>query len=439
MKPKAKEPTLNDCLKNPQFNLIDTLKLSAPEAVNPKRYFDWEELRYRKPPEGLDSAAWWVGVKLHRQLTRTELPLTDAKGEPFTYALMPQFIDQLHEIDVLTGITPDVFSGSKAKAPAFSDSIIEESIMSSKLEGAVVTRAEAKEMLRQNRPALNEHERMVRNNYRTMRYLLECKDMPLTPEIVLELHHLMTADTLSRPEKCGCLRSSEDWVRVEHAITGEIIHVPPPAEQLPERLNKMCAFANGDIGAHLHPILRAIVLHFWLAYDHPFVDGNGRTARALFYWVMLRAGYKLVEYISISHEIHKKSKGYYLSFQQVESEGYDVNYFIFNHLQIISTAFSKLRESVAPEAQEEVIFAGEGGGMPLPEDLNLRQQDYIRELRHSGGRGSISVTGYCNRYKVVRQTARTDLNALVEAGILTVRPQGRQFVYDASPRFLANV
>src|SRR5205814_10028127 len=49
-----------------------------------------------------------------------------------------------------------------------------------------------------------------------------------------------------------------------------------------------------------HPMVRSMILHFWLAYDHPFVDGNGRTARALFYWSMLRNGYWMFEYITIS-------------------------------------------------------------------------------------------------------------------------------------------
>ena len=58
-------------------------------------------------------------------------------------------------------------------------------------------------------------------------------------------------------------------------------------------------------GGFIHPMIRSIILHFWLAYDHPFVDGNGRTARALFYWSMLRHGYWLFEFISISQIILK--------------------------------------------------------------------------------------------------------------------------------------
>jgi Fic family protein len=74
---------------------------------------------------------------------------------------------------------------------------------------------------------------------------------------------------------------------------------------LPERMRALCAFANMRTGVDgfVHPIVRAIILHFMLAYDHPYVDGNGRTARALFYWSALKDGYWLIEYVSISRII----------------------------------------------------------------------------------------------------------------------------------------
>ena len=322
------------------------------------------------------------------------------------------------------GVLPHAASGKK-KTTTYTSAIIDESIMSSVLEGAIVTRAEAKEMLRQNRPPLNEHERMVRNNYRTMKYLLSNKQEDLTPEMVLELHRQMTEDTLENPAKCGCLRTSADNVRVENVVTGEVIHTPPPAEELPERLQLMCDFANGA-GGYIHPILRAVMLHFWLAFDHPFVDGNGRTARSLFYWAMLRGEYDLVEYIAISQEIDKRPKQYYLSFQKTEQDEGDLNYFIFNQLHIILEAVKTLHWGVQEE--ESVLYAGKS----TPDDdweLNLRQKAFMQQIRHLPPRASYSITAYCDQFKVVRQTARTDLGALVQAGLLTCRKQGKQFLY----------
>ena len=92
----------------------------------------------------------------------------------------------------------------------------------------------------------------------------------------------------------------------------EILHEPPSADQLPKRVETMCAFANEQLkSGFIHPVIRSILLHFWLAYDHPFVDGNGRTARALFYWSMLRHKYWLFEVMTYLH-FHKKGVSDYL-------------------------------------------------------------------------------------------------------------------------------
>ena len=422
VKLKGKAPDINQSLK--ETDILQVLELSAPEATQKKRYFCWDELQYRPSPAGLNSASWWAGVKLHRRLGRLPVPLCDAQGKAFSFSLMPQILSLLHDIDNHFGILPHSADG-KRKYITYHSAITDEAIMSSVLEGAVVTRAEAQEMLRQNRPALNEHERMVRNNYRTMKYLLGNRQQDLSPDTVLDLHRQMTEDTLDNPAMCGCLRSSADNVRVENTITGEVIHTPPPAEQLPERLEQMCAFANGA-GGYIHPVLRAVILHFWLAYDHPFVDGNGRTARALFYWAMIRGGYDMAEYISISREIDRHPKRYYLSFQKTEWDEGDLNYFIFDQLHTIIEAVQTLKwGGVEPDND---LYAGEAIDLNGLE-LNPRQKAFLKRIQLLPPGASYSITAYCDEFKVVRQTARTDLGELVKAGVLSCRKQGKQFLY----------
>ena len=87
-----------------------------------------------------------------------------------------------------------------------------------------------------------------------------------------------------------------------------------------------------------HHHIRAIILHFWLAYGHPFVDGNGRTARALFYWAMLHEGYWLFEFISISNILRKAPAQYGLSFLYSETDDNDLTYFIVAQTKVIRRA-----------------------------------------------------------------------------------------------------
>lgn len=133
-----------------------------------------------------------------------------------------------------------------------------------------------------------------------MNHLAEWRDQALTPELVLEIHRQVTDGTLDAESMAGRLRRADEPVEVGNDV-GEVFHVPPAASELPSRLSALCRFANGETPAgFLHPLVRTMILHYWLAYDHPFVDGNGRTARALFYWPLLSSGHWLFEHISIS-------------------------------------------------------------------------------------------------------------------------------------------
>lgn len=302
--------------------------------------------------------------------------------------------------------------------------------MSSLLEGAAVTRREAKSLLRSNRKPANEHELMIINNYRTMQKILEWRDEPMSVQRILELHRIVTQGTLE-PERCGVLRRQSDNVRIENSATGEVVHVPPPADTLPQQMQALCDFANGAGEQYTHPVLRAIILHFWMAYDHPFTDGNGRTARALFYWAMLHAGFWLFEYISISHEILSRPKSYYKAFRDAEEDENDLNYFISDQLHTVVRAIDQLHAYVAAKAREQNDLLG---GLRLNPNFNSRQKALIASImRHPGA--ATSVTAHCREHGTVRQTARTDLNMLVDLGLLATKKVGKEFIYCPAENF----
>src|SRR5665213_1500746 len=305
--PRIPPPT-EDLGKLPPERLAVIIPLVA-ELSKGDRYLHWEDLRRRPPPSPLSQQEWWLALKLGRMTNLRAIPLRDKKGHPFSFGTPDTLLEQLHEIDRGLGFAvdlPDGVTHPNTRDGYIVSSLIQESITSSQLEGAATTRAVAKEMLRTGRPPRDKSERMILKNYHTMQRIRALRDSPLTPELVLEIHQCVTKNTLDRPDAAGRLRREDEEVRVEEDITGVVFHVPPPAAELPARLDAMCAFANGESPDYfIHPIIRAIILHFWLAYDHPFVDGNGRTARALFYWFMLRHGYWHFEVISISEIILK--------------------------------------------------------------------------------------------------------------------------------------
>jgi Fic family protein len=190
----------------------------------------------------------------------------------------------------------------------------------------------------------------------------------------------------------------------------------------------MFNFANGKTSdGFIHPVIRGILLHFWLAFDHPFVDGNGRTARALFYWQMLRSNYWLFEFISISQILRKAPARYATAFLYTETDDNDLTYFMNHQVEVIRRALTELHDYVARKSSETQASIAALHHFP---ELNHRQQALLSHaLRHPGF--AYNIKGHGARNAVVYQTARTDLLQLAELGLLEQRKSGRALVFFA--------
>jgi Fic family protein len=397
------------------------------------RYLHWDEIKYRPAPKDLTPREHWFGLKIHRHGQLKAIPLEDLQGSAFQFSV-PEFLQKhLHELDLKAGGNVGMFSESitsETKDRYVVSSLIEEAITSSQLEGATTTRPVAKEMIRSNRPPRGKAERMILNNYLTMQKVRELKNKPLSKELVFELHCMITEGTLEDSSAAGRFRSKEENVRVVDDY-GAVYHDPPSAETLDKRMEAMCRFANGDDEGDrfIHPVVRAMVLHFWLAYDHPFVDGNGRTARALFYWSMLRSGYWLFEFISISHVIVKGPIQYARAFLYTETDENDLTYFLAYHGKIICRAVDALMDYIREKQDEQrrVQLL-----LRKSASFNYRQQAILSHaLRHPGFQ--YSVQSHATSHQISLITARKDLVGLADKNLLTFRQVGKAVCYEAVP------
>ncbi len=370
-------------------------------------------------------------LKLFRSSGYRPIGLKDRTGAHFVFAQPNVLAEQLHQIDRGLGLAlglPAALEQSRANRDRYVvNTLMEEAITSSQLEGAATTRPVAKEMLRTGRLPRDKSERMILNNFLTMQRIRDLRGENLTPDIVFELHRRVTEGTLDNPDAAGRFRRDDENVRVED-IEGTIFHEPPPADELPERLEAMCRFANGDDPDYfIHPVLRAIILHFWLAYDHPFVDGNGRTARALFYWSMLRHDYQLFEFISISEILLRAPTRYAEAFLHTETDENDLTYFILHQAEVIREAVKSLRDYLTRKKAELQAASECLRGM---QDLNHRQQALlIHALREPGT--DYLIGAHQRSHAVTHQTARDDLFDLVERGLLVARRTGRAYRFRA--------
>ncbi len=397
--------------------------LVSPEVLRLGRnYPHWDDLFYRPLPPGLTRDGVWLALKVGRQAGRVEVPLKDGAGRGFSYSVTEELMRRLDELD--SSLTPrggQVLSVSSNDAKmALSESLMEESITSSLLEGAPTTKAEAQAMFLKKSPPRSIGERMVYGSYQAMAEIYRETEQPMTMERLLHIHRLFTEGSIALPDAAGRFRRMDETVRVADG-EGRIYHTPPASgDTLVARVARILDFANGssemDGSSYVPPIIRAIIVHFALAFEHPFVDGNGRVARALMYWTLLHAGCSGMRGVSISEQLRRAPMQYARAFLLVETDDNDLTYFLLHQTETLLAAFRE-RE----HRRKEEINASD-------QTLPPRLRRLVTELRTDPSR-PVTIAGYCDFAHVSYATGRSDLIELEKRKLLSSAKEGHARVY----------
>lgn len=373
------------------------------------KYFYWSEIKYRIPagirvsPEEV-----WAYLKLGRFANGRPSPVTDKDGKIFTYWITDSLHREISYVDKWSGgtITTDYPGGLPSKERYIINSLMDEAIASSQLEGASTEYRVAKEMLRTGRKPENEHELMIFNNWKAMQFIRENIGKAISVDMLCEIQSILTQDTMEKPEESGKLRERDDIV-VKYR--DEIVHEPPLASTLKSRMEMLCSIANQDEDERwMHPVIKGAMLHFWIGYDHPFTDGNGRTARALMYWYLLNRGYLLFQYLSISKHFVRAPGQYVRAYLYTEKDDNDLTYFLVYNLSAIRYALNELRRYLHRK-QEEIANANQL--LWKFSGLNIRQKALIYDALQHPGRG-YTIEAHKNTHGVAYDTARRDLFGL---------------------------
>ena len=396
-------------------------------------YRPWPKVQYIARDEKIDPTHAWAMVKSSRLFNWRPLALTQDKGGPFGFCAGEHLIEPLHRIDreAKVELEPDLIDDSKQRRLEI-ETVMGESTESSLIEGAATTREEAMDMLRAGRPARQRGEQMVLNNYIAMQQVKGWLARPLTIDMLLELQGILVDGTLDNPAAKGRLRTPGENVRVVDTRDQSVLHTPPHAGGLHDRLQRLCDFANTDHAGDqfIHPVVKACILHFMLGYEHPFVDGNGRTARAIFYWHVLRQKYSIFEFLSISEVIRRGQSRYSQAYLDSELDDGDLTYFIIYMLDVIRQALEQLGTRLRDE--EETIERSRRL-LRLSGGLNLRQRLLLENaMRHPMTHST--VKSHMNSNGVSKNTARADLDDLVHRRLMvTEKGQGKEVMYLPAP------
>ena len=345
-------------------------------------YGYWDRIKYIRNSFHKSPNELWALIKAQRFISNVSVKNWGKYNIHF--ALTDRMQRQCHSFDINFGgrWEYETTIPEKTKERYLISSLMEEAISSSMMEGASTTRRIAKEMLRKT-------------------------------ELLLQVHRLMTDSTLDNPEDSGRFRQN-DQVVVENAITHEIVHTPPTYTELPHFLETLCDFFNNhESRPYIHPIIKGIIIHYMIAYMHPFVDGNGRTARAIFYWYMLRQGYWLMEYLSISRIIYRSKPSYEKSFLYAEIENNDLGYFITYHMRVLELAFRDMQEYIKRKTKEREAahqYLGKSG-------INERQAEIIKMFDDNPNE-VMTVKDVQVKFRITPTTAKSDIIKLVRLGLL---------------------
>ena len=363
-------------------------------------YHPWEWFTHHEPPAGFTREDWWLAVRLRREQIARPTPFTLRDGTRLTYNLPDRLLRLIEDVSTRARgevALPEPIANPSTRNRYLISSLTEEAITSSQLEGASTSRMRAKEMLREGRNPQDRSEQMILNNYGAMQEIIALKDEPLSPELIREIHRRVTTGTLDDPADAGRIqRPGEERVRIYGTQDqDQILHVPPPAEELPGRMETLCAFANSgskDDGPYMPPLLRAITLHFMMGHDHYFAAQYAR------------------------------------SFLLTEDDDGDLTYFYLAQARIITRAIDELEAYLARKTAEL-----QGANHLLRNlSLNHRQIALIeRFLRDPGS--STTVMAHQTNHDVATQTARTDLQDLERRGYLESTKQGRRVVWFPIP------
>ena len=438
-------PSISDFNKIIEQKHIDITKLLSIQ-LDDSRYFSYDDTKYRTVPKSIESiggdrSVWWLSIMLGRSSRFQNLPILSADNIPFKFFIDNSDLQVLHEIDLNGGGTlgvGDIIPSEGDRNKYFINSLIEESFSSSFIEGAVSTRELAKKMIAENRDPKNKSEKMILNNFITMQKLGEWKDEPLSPELICRIHSYIANGTLD-DSKLGKFRTENDKDIVVGDDEGNVYHTPCPFERIPDKLKELCAFANTQTNGigFIHPIVKAIMLHFMLAYIHPFCDGNGRTSRTLFYWYLLKNNYWIVKFTSISKIIAESGNRYYMSFLNTERDGYDLNYFIKFQLEVFSRAIKAFYAYIDRKKRELTDYSKH---YEVLKKLNDREARIcLRLINKPFENLEITIESHATLNGVSWETSRKDLKHLLKEKILERKKSGKVYVFIPTREFLDQI
>ncbi len=248
------------------------------------------------------------------------------------------------------------------------------------------------------------------------------EDLQINENLLLELHKL-TVDRILPSEKIGKFRETQ--VVIKNSLTQEVTFRPPPSTAIPGQMEEFLQFVNDKQNEDIHPVLKSGIVHYEFVRIHPFVDGNGRVARALSTLILFLEGYDIRKFFSLEEYFDSDALDYYEALKSVEKNQGDLTLWLEYFTKGLSIELNKIKEKVENISIDAHLKEKLGGKPIMLSERQIKIIEYIQKI------GYLQNKAFGNLFPMVSEdTILNELKGLVSEGIIkkTGSTKGAKYV-----------
>lgn len=239
---------------------------------------------------------------------------------------------------------------------------------------------------------------------------IENANKAVTQDLLRHLHAL-TVQKILPEETAGSFRKTQ--VVIKSSQTGEVVFRPPVAMVVEQQITDLVDFINSPESSDIHPVLKSGIVHYEFVRIHPYVDGNGRVARALSTLILFMEGYDIRKFFSLEEYFDSDAARYYESLQSVEKNNSDLTAWLEYFTEGLSVELNKIKERVEHVSADTNIKEKLGGKPILLTDRQMKIVEYIRKAGH------LQNQAFKSLFPMISEDAiLLDIKALVSAGLI---------------------
>ncbi len=241
----------------------------------------------------------------------------------------------------------------------------------------------------------------------------------ITEKDLLHVHKLVTNGTLENASDCGNYRTR--YVIVGNKLTGEVIFRPPSNEEVPGLMMLLIEWLNSPESQALDPVIEAGIAHYEFVRIHPFVDGNGRTARVLAALILYLRGFDTKQFFCLDDYYDSDRLSYYRVLQKVDQITLDLTEWLEYFVEGVKISTDAVKERILRLSSERLRKTKQGQIA-----LTERQMRIVEKINQNG---KISIGEVSHEFKITRQAALKEINKLIDLKVLKLKGKGRGAFY----------